>query len=79
MEMTRKHLEGALKLLPDVQFKKVWDIMKLIATNDELEEVAYDLMVGERIENDPECREFIPASEVLADLGITMEDLQDDD
>ena len=53
--------------------------MKIVAVNDELEEIAYDLMVGERIANDPNCHEFTPASAVLANLGITMEDLQDDD
>ena len=77
MEISRKHLEGALLQLPDNQFKKIWDIMKIIATNDELEEIAFDLMVGERVANDPECREFIPANTVLANLGITMEDLED--
>jgi len=75
---TRKYVEGALSLLPDAELKKVWDIMKIIMGNDDLEEAAYDLMVGERIANDPDCKESIPARQLMAELGITEEDLKDD-
>ena len=78
MENTRKYVEGALSLLPDAELKKLWDIMKIIMGNDDLEEAAYDLMAGERIANDPDCKEYIPANQLMAELGITEEDLKDD-
>jgi len=78
MEITRQHVTGALALLDDIQLKKVWDIMKIVMANDELEEMAFDLAIGAEIENNPECHVSSPASEVYARLGITEEDLKDD-
>jgi len=76
MEMTREQVTGALALLDDVHVRKVWDIMKIVMPTEILEEIAYDLAAGARIENDPDCHEFVSEAELMAELGINEEDLK---
>ena len=78
METARELITGIIAHLDDNDLVKVWDILKLVIENDELEELAFDLMAGHEIANNPECHEYITEEELLKDLGLTEEDLIDE-
>jgi len=42
----------------------------------EEDEANFDAWVVEEIKNNPDCHEFIPASELYADLGISEGDIK---
>ena len=79
MEITRQDMTKALTYLDNDNFKKVWDVMNIVVANDILEEIVFDLAIGAKIESQKDTQEYITQEELLADLGITMEDLRDDD
>ena len=49
--------------------QKVWDIMKIVMTTETLEEMAFDLLAIEEIENNPDCKEYVSGIEAYEMLG----------
>jgi hypothetical protein len=76
MTAVKERILGALTVMSNEDAEKIWLIIK---TNfdgslwDKIEEVEpdeWDKKMLEEIENDPDCKEFIPADEVYKSLGI---------
>jgi len=63
--------------MEDSDLARVWEFIQETFVIQETEwteadEAAFDAWVVEEIKNDPDCQEFIPASEVYAQLGIDL-------
>lgn len=78
MSAVKERIIGALALMNDSEAEKVWTVIQdnfsvRSKSWDDIEEVEpdeIDLKMLNEIKNNPECKEFIPASQVYKELGI---------
>ena len=72
METIKQQITGALAHMDEIEIKKVWDIIQIVMPTKSVPEVEpdeIDLAMIKEIEENPDCKEFVSASEAYAQLG----------